>query len=698
MKLLVTGGAGFIGSNFICYWLKNHPADQIVNFDKLSYAGNLANLKSIQDNPNYSFIKADICDPAAVDQAMADIDMVVHFAAESHVDRSIMAPAVFVMTNVVGTQVLLDAGLKHKIKRFHHISCYDEETQALTKNGLKTYKEIKKGDLVLTLNPNNNKVEWKPVEKVIVQDYEGKMIRLQTRTTDFLVTPNHRMLFQTQRGKKLVFKIAEDIKKEAKNKLPKYYQWSGKTAEIIKSQKSTKDFMYLLGIFIGDGFTAYQEKKMPNKTGLSKGEYLKKARNKLGQFNSVGKIGKQNFSTLKSWRIFLDIPEKDNCRRQCEKSLDRLGISWHAHKGKAGEHIYLTSQKYVKIFNQCGKYAKNKRIPPWALNASSELLLPLFKGLMDSDGSHRRVFFTSSKTLGYHFLELCVKLGFSPSFNTRYSKSIIDGRKIEGFSYVISVGNQWRDIRRIIIKEQNYQGKIWCLKVKDNRNFLTVRNGKTAFCGNTDEVFGSLALDAKDKFSETTPFQPNSPYSASKAGSDHLVRAYYQTFNLPITVTNTSNNYGPFQFPEKLIPLTITNLIEGKKVPVYGDGLNVRDWLYVTDHCRAIDLVLAKGKPGETYCIGGLTDDVSNLELVKKIIKIMGKNESQIELVKDRPGHDRRYAIDWTKAKKDLGYRPEHDLDTYLKTTVDWYMNNQDWWQQIKTGDYQKYYALWYGR
>ncbi len=336
MKLLVTGGAGFIGSNFICYWLKNHPDDQIVNLDKLNYAGNLANLKSIQDNPNYSFIKADICDPAAVDQAMAGIDMVVHFAAESHVDRSIMAPAVFVMTNVVGTQVLLDAAVKHKIKHFHHIS--------------------------------------------------------------------------------------------------------------------------------------------------------------------------------------------------------------------------------------------------------------------------------------------------------------------------------------------------------------------------TDEVFGALALGTKDKFSETTPFKPNSPYSASKAGSDHLVRAYHQTYGLPTTITNTSNNYGPFQFPEKLIPLTITNLIEGKKVPVYGDGLNVRDWLYVTDHCRAIDLVLAKGKPGETYCIGGLTDDVSNLELVKKIIKIMGKNESQIELVKDRPGHDRRYAIDWTKAKKDLGYRPEHDLDTYLKTTVDWYLNNKDWWQQIKTGDYQKYYAQWYGR
>lgn len=322
MKLLVTGGAGFIGSNFIHYWLTNHPDDQIINLDKLTYAGNLANLKDIQNNPHYSFIKADICDQKAVDLAMSGVDIIVHFAAESHVDRSITGPAVFVMTNVVGTQVLLDAALKHQIKRFHHIS--------------------------------------------------------------------------------------------------------------------------------------------------------------------------------------------------------------------------------------------------------------------------------------------------------------------------------------------------------------------------TDEVFGSLELNSKGKFSEKTNFQPNSPYSASKAGSDHLVRAYFKTYSLAVTITNTSNNFGPYQFPEKLIPLTITNLLEGKTIPVYGDGLNVRDWLYVDDHCRAIDLVLQKGKVGETYCIGGLTEDISNLEIVKKIIKIMGKSEKQIEFVKDRPGHDRRYALDWTKAKTELGFKPEHDFDTYLEKTIEWYVNHRQWWEPLK--------------
>ena len=175
----------------------------------------------------------------------------------------------------------------------------------------------------------------------------------------------------------------------------------------------------------------------------------------------------------------------------------------------------------------------------------------------------------------------------------------------------------------------------------------------------TDEVFGTLELDSHNKFNEETVYDPRSPYSASKAASDHLVRAYYTTFDLPITISNTSNNYGPFQYPEKLLSLAITNLIQDKKVPIYGDGKYVRDWLYVEDHCRGIDLILQKGKVGETYCIGGLTDDINNLELIKKILKIMGKGDDLIEFVKDRPGHDRRYAIDWTKAKKELGYKPK---------------------------------------
>jgi len=336
MNLLVTGGAGFIGSNFILYWLKKYPQDKILNLDKLTYAGNLENLKTVENNSNYAFVKGDICNLSLVDSLIKkyNIDTIVHFAAESHVDRSIMDPAPFIKTNVEGTYVLLEAALKNKIKRFHHIS--------------------------------------------------------------------------------------------------------------------------------------------------------------------------------------------------------------------------------------------------------------------------------------------------------------------------------------------------------------------------TDEVFGALPLNSKEKFNEKTAYNPRSPYSASKAASDHLVRAYYVTYGLPITISNCSNNYGPYQFPEKLIPLAITNIIEGKKVPIYGDGLYVRDWLYVEDHCKALDLILHKGKVGETYFIGGLTEDIPNIEVVRKILKIMGKDESYIEYVKDRPGHDRRYAIDWSKIHRELSWKPEVDFDTGLKITVDWYLKNQDWWKKIKSGEYQKYYQKQY--
>lgn len=334
MKIFVTGGAGFIGSNFILYWMKKYPQDHITNFDKLTYAGNLENLKEVEKKPNYTFIHGDICDKDLVAKSLQGIDVIVHFAAESHVDRSIMEPAPFILTNVLGTQTLLDAALRLGIKRFHHIS--------------------------------------------------------------------------------------------------------------------------------------------------------------------------------------------------------------------------------------------------------------------------------------------------------------------------------------------------------------------------TDEVYGALKLSDTQKFNEDTRYNPRSPYSASKAASDHLVRAYYITYGLPVTITNCSNNFGPLMFPEKLIPLAITNLLEGKKIPVYGDGLYVRDWLYVEDHCRAIEAVLQKGKIGETYCVGGLTDDINNLEIAKKICKILGKSEDMIEFVKDRPGHDRRYAIDWSKIKKELGWEPAHSFDEWLKYTTEWYKENKEWWMDIKSGAYKEYYKKQY--
>ena len=331
MKLLITGGAGFIGSNFIRYILDKYPDDDVINLDKLTYAGNLDNLRSVENNPRYRFVKGDICDKDLVSNLASEVSLIVHFAAESHVDRSIMDSGDFIKTNVEGTRILLDAALSKDV-RFHHIS--------------------------------------------------------------------------------------------------------------------------------------------------------------------------------------------------------------------------------------------------------------------------------------------------------------------------------------------------------------------------TDEVYGSLQPN-DPPFSEATPYDPRSPYSASKAASDHLVRAYFHTHKLPITISNCSNNYGPFQFPEKLIPLFITNLIEGKKVPVYGDGLNIRDWLYVEDHCVAIDLIIRKGMIGETYNIGGNCEK-SNLDITKKILQLMGQGEEMIEYVKDRKGHDRRYAMNIEKINKELGWQPKIGFEEGIKQTINWYKENKEWWKKIKSGEYLEYYKKQY--
>ncbi len=215
----------------------------------------------------------------------------------------------------------------------------------------------------------------------------------------------------------------------------------------------------------------------------------------------------------------------------------------------------------------------------------------------------------------------------------------------------------------------------------------------------TDEVYGSLGPE-DPAFSETTPFAPNSPYSASKAGSDHLVRAYHHTYGLPTTLTNCSNNYGPYHFPEKLIPLMIVNILQGKPLPVYGDGQNVRDWLYVEDHCSAIEAVLTKGTIGQTYNIGG-NNELKNLDLVHTLCDLMDElapnlpirpSRSLITFIQDRPGHDRRYAIDATKIQQELGWFPQETPETGLRKTVAWYLANCDWWQPLLNDTYQAFY------
>lgn len=209
----------------------------------------------------------------------------------------------------------------------------------------------------------------------------------------------------------------------------------------------------------------------------------------------------------------------------------------------------------------------------------------------------------------------------------------------------------------------------------------------------TDEVFGSIE---SGKFKEDSPFEPNSPYAASKAGADLLCRSYSKTYKMPIIVTHSCNFFGPYHYPEKFIPLAIVNLLQNKKVPLYGDGLNVREWIYTEDHCNAIDLIVHKGKPGEIYNISS-ESEWKNIDVLKLILKIIGKKEDQIELVKDRPGHDRRYSLDSSKLRNELGWKEKFAFEDALKEAIDWFKKNESWWKKIIEGkEYQNYYKKWY--
>lgn len=226
----------------------------------------------------------------------------------------------------------------------------------------------------------------------------------------------------------------------------------------------------------------------------------------------------------------------------------------------------------------------------------------------------------------------------------------------------------------------------YCKEYKEGVKFLQV---------STDEVYG--ALGKTGMFVETMPLMPNSPYSASKASADMIVRAYNETFGMPVNITRCSNNYGPYQFPEKLIPLIINNCLKGNDLPIYGDGMQIRDWLHVKDHCSAIDTVLNKGIDGEVYNIGG-NNEKANIEIVKLIIEALGKSEDLITYVKDRPGHDRRYAIDNTKITTQLGWKPSYTFEEGIKETIEWYIANLDWMENIVSGDYMNYYDEMYSK
>jgi dTDP-glucose 4,6-dehydratase len=655
MRLLVTGGAGFIGSNFILYWLKKYPTDKIVNLDKLTYAGNLENLKSIEKNPNYEFVRGDICNPQLVNSLTEKTDVIVHFAAES-IAENVYIP----IYSTTGTKIL-----------------YFKE---LWKQQSENNKPIKteKGEVIFLRGKQTralsylNGGQWMPIKAITRHQYKGKIIKLTQKWGIIQATPNHS-----------IYSSSLELTSPAKN--PELLVIRNINSIHKKLKRADKRLLKILAAYITEGNATFNK---------ANGGY-------------IVEIGQKN----KEWL------------EDIGKTVKELfGYNYYISKGKKGKsifyHLQVSNKKFFEyLIDSCGKYCDKKYFPNWIFDIKPELKEYFWKKLLEGDGTKDgRYTSTSYKLINQLSLLLTLQRKDFVCFerdNTKYKKSWEIKTDLQGSHYGLNKKKK---------TEIDYEGWVYDLEIEKTHNFVcgignvvchnthvdrsiidpapfiktniegtyvlleaALKNKVKKFHHiSTDEVFGALEIGTTEKFNEKTNYNPHSPYSASKASSDHLVNAYHITYNLPITISNCSNNFGPYQFPEKLIPLAITNVIEEKKVPIYGDGLYVRDWLYVEDHCRAIDLILQKGKIGKTYLIGGLTEDISNIEIVKKILKIMNKDESVIEFVKDRPGHDRRYAIDWSTINKELGWSPKNNFDEYLRLTIDWYKNNQDWWKKIK--------------
>lgn len=693
--ILVTGCLGFIGSHFVKYILENthyniigisrnsdqknlHRLDEIWNYANPDKVNKVDIVRNPLVTDRFKQVFADISDNSDISGISEDVEYIVNFAAKTFVDHSIRDPAPFIQSNIVGTYNLLEEARRNYIinktlKRFIQVSCYDENTRALTTQGLKNYKELKEGELVFSLNPNTLEIEIKPIKKVIIQHYEGPMVHFKNKRVDLLVTPNHNM-FILDSIKKLSIESANESSKRSIFYMPKG-TWKGKIEEFYEIggfwKVDIKDLMYILGVYIGDGFTSYQEKEKITKKGTR--------------------------SICHAYRIFFDIPTTKKCRKRVEETLTRMQIFWHPHFGMAGEHIYFSGKEWMEFFDQCGKGAENKRIPKWVLEYSPDILKYLFEGLIGSDGSlegeifaenSRKIYHTSSVGLLSDISELCIKLGYDPSIHNRniMEKEIYiqdwynESRKIipTGYSYYIYIANTIKSISASKKHEIiDYNGDIWCLQVEDNKNFIVERNGKFDFCGNTDEVYGSILEGA---YKEDARLCPTNPYSASKAAGDMLALSYYNTYNLPIIITRTENNFGEYQHPQKAMPKFVKYALENRKLPVYGDGEHRRMWLYVKDHCSAIHHLLNHGKIGEIYHIAG-EQELTNNQLAKKILNTLGKPENMIEYIDDfniRPGHDRRYALN-TEKLKSTAWQPSYKLDETLEKVVTWYKENQ-WW------------------
>lgn len=703
-KVVVTGIGGFVGAHILEYFLEKTNWN-IIGIDSFRHKGTYSRLNEIIGyNVNrVRIFNHDLIAPIDVqlenqilektlESDGVPVDYIINIASDSAVERSITDPGPCWMNNCSLIFNMLEFARRVKPKLYLHFSCYDEKTRALTSNGFKNYWELNKNDEILTLNPISGFLEYKPIEEIIVQDYEGDMYHFDYARTDIKVTSNHRMLYEENCAIK-VGSAEELSEKTYTYKLPKG-KWKGIEHPTIHvkgiGNVPTIELFHLCGLYIGDGFTAYQEREVENKSGLKRENFLKECRNNKGQFISKH-VGEEKTTTCKSYRIWIDIPENDSARKKTCETLDKLGIKYHCQKNKSGEHVYFTSQAWLEFFDKnFGTYAENKHIPQWMLEYDAIYLEKLFEGLLDSDGNEEnRTYTTVSPTLVRDICELAIKIGYFPHYKKiPPQESVYQDRIIKGNHdcYYITCCKTHPNFKKDYLKIENYNGKIWCLKIKDNKNFIIERNGKLAICGNTDEVYGE-AEPHRSHF-EWDVILPSNPYSASKAAQEALAISYWRTYDVPLLLLNVMNIIGEWQDKEKFLPKLIYKVATNQKMQIYGEPgkIGSRYYIHANNIADAIiylskfePAMYGKAKRPDRYNVVG-DMELDNLQMAQYVAKVVGQplNYELIPSEIARRGYDKRYALDGAKLAE-MGWRhPKSTLDS-IAQIVRWTMEHPHW-------------------
>jgi GDP-D-mannose dehydratase len=676
-SILISGPNGFVGSHLIEFLQK---LDKDISISGICrWRSNKENF--IDAKQNFQLFDADLLDLGSLIRVLDYVkpDIIFHLAAQSYVVSSFNYPVQTITTNIIGTVNLLEAIRILKLDPIVHIcGCYDEKTELLTKRGFIKYNEIKEDDKVVSINPENNVIEYKSIKKIIIDDYSGDMININTRSIDLSITPNHKILFKKLPYKKLEFIEAREIKdKNARYYLPNgiFVGKKDKFLKIGSVEHSTVDIFYLTGLYIGDGYSNHQIKKIKNKSGLERNDFLKFARGRDGKFIKIKTEGRE-YSLQNSYRIFLCIPEKDKARKKAIECLNNLKINYKLYK----DTIYFNSKDFYEFFNNMGHTAKEKNIPEWMLEFDLNYLNCLYNGLIDSDGSYYKTgerFTTISEKLRDSFSRLCILTGRFNTFCERKNrKSIfIKDREVNcKTSYDFSVSNKERMFEGKNIKKENYVGKIWCLEIEDTHNFVIRRNGKTHFCGNSSEVYGMV--DKKYvPIREDCPFNPSSPYAVGKVGEDMAALQYFNSYSIKTIRTRAFSHTGPRRgevfaasaFAKQLAAIRLQ--LQDNKIFV-GNLESVRTFSDVRDTVRAYWFAVTLGVSGEVYNIGGI-QTIKIGDLLNRLFQISGLNP-EIQVVEKliRPSDVTSQIPCVEKFTKQTGWKPEIPLD---RTLIDLY-------------------------